>query len=183
DFHSRPGCRSRTARSPVRAGFLRLVCPADKPRDRAAADWPGPRSIPPAQLKRKCSREKTRDDKRSPPTSRMYSFHLIADAAIAGLTVNGWKILGWSGNLVFGARFIIQWIASERARKSIIPVGFWECSALGSILLLIYFAFYRHDSVGVLSALFPLPVYLRNLYFRYTHHHPKHPGNEPRPPD
>jgi lipid-A-disaccharide synthase-like uncharacterized protein len=78
---------------------------------------------------------------------------------------------------------IIQWIASERARKSIIPVGFWECSAIGSILLLIYFAFYRHDSVGVLSALFPLPVYLRNLYFRYTHHHPKHPGNEPRPPD
>lgn len=113
----------------------------------------------------------------------MHSFHLIADAAIAGVTVNGWKILGWSGNLVFGARFIIQWIASERARKSVIPVGFWECSAIGSILLLIYFAFYRHDSVGVLSALFPLPVYLRNIYFRYTHHHPKHPGNEPRPPD
>jgi lipid-A-disaccharide synthase-like uncharacterized protein len=117
----------------------------------------------------------------------MHSFYLmadaIADAAIAGVTVNAWKILGWSGNLVFGARFIIQWIASERARKSIIPVGFWECSALGSVLLLIYFAFYRHDSVGVLSALFPLPVYLRNLYFRYTHQHPKHPGNEPRPPD
>lgn len=106
----------------------------------------------------------------------MHSFYLIADAAIAGITVNGWKILGWSGNLVFGARFVIQWIASERARKSIIPVGFWECSAIGSILLLIYFAFYRHDSVGVLSALFPLPVYLRNLYFRYTHQHPKHPG-------
>src|SRR5205823_5766770 len=54
----------------------------------------------------------------------MHSFHLIADAAIAGVTVNGWKILGWSGNLVFGARFIIQWIASERARKSIIsPAG------------------------------------------------------------
>jgi lipid-A-disaccharide synthase-like uncharacterized protein len=117
----------------------------------------------------------------------MHSFYLIADAIadvpIAGVTVNAWKILGWSGNLVFGARFIIQWIASERARKSIIPVGFWECSAVGSVLLLIYFAFYRHDSVGVLSALFPLPVYLRNLYFRYTHHHPKHPGNEPRPPD
>jgi lipid-A-disaccharide synthase-like uncharacterized protein len=111
----------------------------------------------------------------------MHSFYLIVDAAIAGVTVNAWKILGWTGNLVFGARFIIQWIASERARKSIIPVGFWECSALGSILLLIYFAFYRHDSVGVLSALFPLPVYLRNLYFRYTHRHPKHPGNEPRP--
>jgi len=54
----------------------------------------------------------------------MHSFYLIVDAAIAGVTVNAWKILGWTGNLVFGARFSIQWIASERARKSIIPVGF-----------------------------------------------------------
>src|SRR5207248_6664575 len=123
------------ARSQVRAQSLRLVCPADKPRDRAAADWPGPRSIPPAQLKRKCSREKTRDDKRSPPTSRMYSFHLIADAAIAGLTVNGWKILGWSGNLVFGARFIIQWIASQRARNIILPECMWTSIARGSTCL------------------------------------------------
>ena len=113
----------------------------------------------------------------------MYSFHLIADAAIAGVTVNGWKILGWSGNLVFGARFIIQWIASERARKSVIPVGFWECSALGSLLMLSYFAIYQRDSVGVLSTAMPLPIYLRNLYFRYTHREPQHPGNAPRPPE
>ena len=44
-----------TARNPVRARFPRLVCPADKPRDRASADWPGSRLIPPAELKRKCS--------------------------------------------------------------------------------------------------------------------------------
>jgi lipid-A-disaccharide synthase-like uncharacterized protein len=111
----------------------------------------------------------------------MQHLQFLADVGAFGITVNGWKILGWTGNLVFGARFIIQWIASERARKSIIPLGFWECSAIGSILLLIYFGAYRHDSVGVLSTLFPLPVYLRNLYFRYTHQHPRHPGNEPRP--
>jgi len=110
----------------------------------------------------------------------MDSLHILADGTFFGLSVNAWKFVGWSGNIVFGARFIIQWIASERARKSIIPPGFWECSALGSILLLIYFAFYRRDSVGVLSALFPLPIYLRNLYFRYTHHRAEHPGAEPR---
>ena len=80
-----------------------------------------------------------------------------------------------------GLRFLIQWIASERARKSVIPFGFWECSALGSILTLSYFALYQRDSVGVMMTALPLPIYLRNLYFRYTHKHPKHAGNEPRP--
>jgi lipid-A-disaccharide synthase-like uncharacterized protein len=111
----------------------------------------------------------------------MQHFQFLAEMNAFGVTINAWKILGWTGNVIFGARFVIQWIASERARKSIIPVGFWECSAIGSVLLLLYFGVYRHDSVGVLSAIFPLPVYLRNLYFRYTHHHPRHPGNEPRP--
>lgn len=111
----------------------------------------------------------------------MNGLRFFADALASWVVLNPWKFVGYSGNLIFGARFIIQWIASERARKSIIPFGFWECSAVGSILLLIYFACYRRDSVGVLSALFPLPIYLRNLYLIYTHQHAKHPGNEPRP--
>src|SRR5438045_499392 len=105
----------------------------------------------------------------------------LAATRIGGLTVYPWKIVGWLGAAIFGARFLIQWLASERARKSVIPFGFWECSALGSLLTLAYFAIYRHDSVGVLQTALPLPIYLRNLYFRYTHRHPKHPGNEPRP--
>lgn len=106
--------------------------------------------------------------------------HVLAEAKLFGITVNAWKFVGWTGNFIFGARFFIQWIASERARKSVIPVGFWECSAAGSLLLLIYFAIYLHDSVAVLSALFPLPIYLRNLYFVWTHRRPKHAGAEPR---
>jgi lipid-A-disaccharide synthase-like uncharacterized protein len=113
----------------------------------------------------------------------MNSLLALADAIYAALVINPWKFVGWAGNLIFGARFILQWVASERARKSVIPVGFWECSALGSLLLLTYFAVYRRDSVGVLSALFPLPIYLRNLYFIHMHRTPKHPGNAPRPPD
>src|ERR1700681_3091457 len=111
----------------------------------------------------------------------MLCFQTVADTEMFGITWNAWKIVGFTGSLVFGLRFLIQWIASERARKSVIPFGFWECSALGSLLMLAYFAIYQRDSVGVLSTAMPLPIYLRNLYFRYTHHHPKHAGAEPRP--
>ena len=111
----------------------------------------------------------------------MNSYHFLAETYVFGILIHPWKIVGLSGSLVFGLRFLIQWLASERARKSVIPVGFWECSAVGSLLTLLYFAIYRHDSVGVLQTALPLPIYLRNLYFRYTHHKAKHPGAEPRP--
>ena len=94
---------------------------------------------------------------------------ILAVTEILGIDIHPWKIVGLSGAAIFGVRFLIQWIASERAKKSVIPFGFWECSALGSILTLSYFAIYQKDSVGVLQSFLPLPIYLRNLYFRYTH--------------
>jgi lipid-A-disaccharide synthase-like uncharacterized protein len=111
----------------------------------------------------------------------MESLHLLGETKFFGIAINAWKIVGLTGSLIFGLRFLIQWLASERAHRSVIPFGFWECSALGSLLTLAYFAIYRHDSVGVLQTALPLPIYLRNLYFRYAHRQPKHPGNEPRP--
>ena len=117
------------------------------------------------------------------PFPRMNAPDLTAAANFLHITLNPWKFVGLAGSLIFGMRFVIQWIASERAKKSVIPIGFWECSALGSILTLSYFAIYRHDSVGILQTALPLPIYLRNLYFRWTHHHAQHPGNEPRPPE
>ena len=54
---------------------------------------------------------------------------LLAETKVFGITIHPWKIVGLSGSLIFGLRFLIQWIASERARKSVIPFGFWECSA------------------------------------------------------
>lgn len=98
-----------------------------------------------------------------------------------GITITPWKLVGLGGAFIFGIRFLIQWIASERAKKSVIPFGFWECSAIGCILTLSYFAIHKRDSVGVLQNLLPLPIYLRNLYFRYSQKKPVHPGNEPRP--
>jgi lipid-A-disaccharide synthase-like uncharacterized protein len=92
---------------------------------------------------------------------------LIHSAVLAIVVVTPWKIVGWTGSAVFSIRFFLQWIASERAKKSIIPIGFWECSLLGSLLALSYFVFYRQDSVGVIMTLAPLPLYVRNLYLKW----------------
>jgi len=61
-------------------------------------------------------------------------------------------------------RFVVQWIASERARASVIPVAFWFFSVGGGVLLLIY-ALYRRDPVFIAGQGFGLLVYIRNLYF------------------
>src|SRR6202047_4116875 len=92
---------------------------------------------------------------------------LIHSAMLAFIVVTPWKIVGWTGSAVFSIRFFLQWIASERAKKSIIPIGFLECSLLGSLLALSYFVFYRRDSVGVIMTLAPLPLYIRNLYLKW----------------
>ena len=61
----------------------------------------------------------------------MSSLQFLAETHVFGIVIHPWKIVGLTGSLVFGLRFLIQWIASERAKKSVIPFGFWECSALG----------------------------------------------------
>lgn len=111
------------------------------------------------------------------------ALYFLASTGFLGITWHPWKIVGFSGSAIFGCRFILQWIASERAGRSVIPIGFWEISALGSVLTLSYFALYQKDPVGVLSSLMPLPIYLRNIYFTWSHRTPKHPGNAPRPPE
>jgi lipid-A-disaccharide synthase-like uncharacterized protein len=80
-----------------------------------------------------------------------------------GLDWSYLMILGFIGNLLFGMRFIIQWIASERRGKSVIPVSFWHFSLAGSVLLGAYFIF-RRDPVGIISYLPNCVIYLRNLH-------------------
>ena len=74
-----------------------------------------------------------------------------------------WLVLGLVAQGLFSARFLVQWIASERARKSIMPVVFWYLSISGSVLLLAY-AIYRKDPVFILGQSAGLVVYIRNLY-------------------
>lgn len=77
---------------------------------------------------------------------------------------DGWVILGFVAQGFFTMRFVVQWIASERARKSVIPVAFWFFSIGGGVLLLAY-ALYRRDPVFIAGQALGLIVYCRNLYF------------------
>lgn len=77
---------------------------------------------------------------------------------------DGWVILGFAAQGLFTMRFVIQWIASERARKSVMPVAFWFFSIGGGALLLVY-ALYRRDPVFIAGQSLGLVVYLRNVYF------------------
>ncbi|HVV42099.1 MAG TPA: lipid-A-disaccharide synthase N-terminal domain-containing protein [Nitrobacter sp.] len=77
---------------------------------------------------------------------------------------DGWVVLGFVAQAFFTMRFVVQWIASERARKSVMPVAFWFFSIGGGTLLLVY-ALYRRDPVFIAGQAFGLVVYIRNLYF------------------
>ena len=77
---------------------------------------------------------------------------------------DGWVILGFVAQAFFTMRFVVQWIASERARKSVVPVAFWFFSIGGGALLLVY-ALYRRDPVFIAGQALGLLVYTRNLYF------------------
>ena len=75
-----------------------------------------------------------------------------------------WVILGLLAQGLFTMRFLVQWIASERAGRSVIPIAVWWFSVAGGLLLLVY-ALYRKDPVFILGQAFGVFVYLRNLYF------------------
>jgi len=77
-----------------------------------------------------------------------------------------WIILGLAAQLAFTARFLVQWIASERCGKSVIPVAFWYLSLVGSWGLLAY-AIVRADPVFILGQSIGSFIYLRNLTLVY----------------
>ncbi len=75
-----------------------------------------------------------------------------------------WLIVGFLGQAFFSARFLVQWIASERARRSIIPAAFWLFSLGGGATLLTY-AIYRQDPVFIVGQAAGLFIYGRNIFF------------------
>lgn len=77
--------------------------------------------------------------------------------------INIFLIIGLIGQGFFSTRFIVQWIASEKAKKSIIPFSFWIFSLLGSVFLLAY-AIYRRDIVFILGQAPNVLIYSRNIY-------------------
>ena len=75
-----------------------------------------------------------------------------------------WLTLGILAQLMFTLRFVVQWIASERAGRSVMPEMFWYFSFIGGAMLLIY-AIYRMDPVFIVGQASGLFVYSRNIYF------------------
>lgn len=76
-----------------------------------------------------------------------------------------WVLLGFAGQAVFSLRFLVQWIESERAGRSVVPEAFWYLSIAGSLLLLVY-ALWRKDLVFTLGQSMGFFVYARNLVLR-----------------
>lgn len=84
------------------------------------------------------------------------------------LLVDSWPavwlaLFGLSAQAVFMSRMLIQWIASERARRSVVPVAFWWLSLAGAVMLLVY-GLLREDIVIIFAQAFGFLVYARNLW-------------------
>ncbi len=79
-----------------------------------------------------------------------------------------WLTIGFIGQAMFTMRFVVQWITSEKRKKSVIPTAFWFFSVAGGMTLLSY-AIYRKDPVFILGQSFGILVYGRNLYLIYKY--------------
>ena len=92
----------------------------------------------------------------------------IADAlGVDSTTEMVWVIVGLGGQVMFMMRFLIQWIVSERHKRSVIPISFWWFSIGGAAILLAY-AIYRADPVFILGQSLGFFIYARNLWLIRT---------------
>lgn len=82
-----------------------------------------------------------------------------------------WLAVGFIGQAFFFSRFLVQWIASEKAGRSVIPMAFWYCSLVGGLTLLVY-AIHVGDPVFIVGQSTGSVIYLRNLYFRLREDEP-----------
>ena len=92
---------------------------------------------------------------------------LFHDGQFLGIQWHLWKVVGWLGNVVFTSRFLVQWHATEKSKKVVVPALFWWLSLTGSLLLLAYAGLYQRDSVFVAAYAFSWIPYLRNLLIHH----------------
>ncbi len=100
--------------------------------------------------------------------------HDVMNSAIpwlewTGIHMSPWKLIGLVGALMFGGRWLVQFIASKRQGKPVIPRLFWYMSILGSLMTLAYFIFGKNDAVGILQNLFPSFTACYSLYLDIKH--------------
>ncbi len=82
-----------------------------------------------------------------------------------------WVGLGFLGQVLFTGRMVVQWIVSEKHKKSVVPPIFWWMSLIGSSMLMAYFL-WRRDPIGLLGQTFGWFIYVRNLWLIYRPHAP-----------
>jgi len=74
-------------------------------------------------------------------------------------------LFGFFAQFIFFMRFVVQWWASEKTKKSVIPLSFWYLSILGSVLIGIY-SYFRHDIVFITATFLSTIIYVRNIMLR-----------------
>jgi lipid-A-disaccharide synthase-like uncharacterized protein len=102
--------------------------------------------------------------------ARGWLYTLLNITSPAGLA---WVTVGLLGQVLFTGRMIVQWLASEKKKASVVPPAFWWMSLIGATMLLVYFL-WRRDAVGVLGQTFGWFIYIRNLLLIY-----RKPANPP----
>lgn len=75
-----------------------------------------------------------------------------------------WLVIGFLGQGLFFMRFLVQWLHSERAKRSVVPIHFWYFSIIGGLILLFY-AIHKGDPVFIVGQSTGVIIYLRNLHF------------------
>lgn len=88
--------------------------------------------------------------------------------------IGAWEAIGFAGHALFFARFYIQWIVSEKKRESVVPVSFWLCSVVGSLLVL-YFSIHIQDPVFIVGMAISFLIASRNLILIFRKPFYKHP--------
>lgn len=96
--------------------------------------------------------------------NRGFWFRLLNISSPIGFA---WVAMGLLGQVLFTGRMLLQWLVSERSKRSVVPEGFWWMSLIGASMLLVYFV-WRRDIVGVLGQCAGWVVYVRNLWLIHS---------------
>ena len=79
-----------------------------------------------------------------------------------------WELTAFVGEVIFGGRFVLQWLVSEYRKKSHVPIAFWYMSIVGSIILLAY-SFHKVMPVLIMAFSLQILIYIRNLFLINKH--------------
>lgn len=87
-----------------------------------------------------------------------------------GVTLTPWKLIGLIGTFLFTARWFVQFYATKKLKRVVMPMSFWYLSVAGSVMTLCYFIWGKNDSVGIIQNAFPMFVSAYNVYVHLRHH-------------